>query len=176
MFRLRITSPGQSRRCMCKLQAGVSREEERIGGRGRNAEIVVVTPLPDTLLLFIPITLNIGVNIVRSSECSRDKMTEVDQNIWGHEKIFEILAGSVTWLMVSDEMWHLSRDPGRCWSLLTVPGYKPLLLLPVNGKNHKPILAQIIGYHGANWASNIICIFTNKYPNKSMRATLANRL
>ena len=61
MFRLRITRPGG--RCMCKLQAGVRRGEER---RGRNAEIVVVTPLPDTLLLFIPITLNIGVNIVQS--------------------------------------------------------------------------------------------------------------
>ena len=78
MFRLRITSPGLGWRCMCKLVAGVSRGEK---GRGGNAEIVVVTPLPDTLLLFIPITLNIGVNIVRSSECSRDKMTEVDQNI-----------------------------------------------------------------------------------------------
>ena len=146
MFRLRITSPGLGWRCMCKLQAGVSREKGKERGRGRNAEIVVVTPLPDTLLLFIPITLNIGVNIVRSSECSRDKMTEVDQNIWGHEKIFEILDGSVTWLMIldSDEIGHLSHDPGQCWSLLRVSGYQPL---SVSGKNHKPIWAQIIGQY-----------------------------
>ena len=163
---------------MCKLQAGGEEGEEGAGAECRDCCGHPILPAP--LLLFIPITHNIQHRgkycVTAIHECPPpDKMTEVDQNIWGHEKIFEILAGWVTWLMVSDEMWHLSRDPGRSWSLLTVPGYEPLLLM-ASGKNHKPILAQIIGYHGANWASNIICIFTNKYPNKSMRATLANRL
>ena len=45
------------------------------------------------------------------------------------------------------------------------------LPLEVGGKNYKPILAEIIGYYGANWALNIICIFTTKYPNKSMGNT-----
>ena len=144
MFRLRITSPGLGWRCMCKLQAGVSRGEKG-RGRGRNVEIVVVTPLPDTLLLFIPITLNIG----RGKYC-QEQWVFSGQNDGSGPKYLR------TWENIRNTRrvgyltndsgigWNRTLEPWSRWSLLRVSGYQPLT---VSVKNHKPIWAQIIGYY-----------------------------
>ena len=147
MFRLRITRPGG--RCMCKLQAGVRGGEQEAGEECRDccghpaARHIVV--------------IHSNYPQHRGKYCAEQYSWQSDGSGPKYLRTWENIRNT-------RRVGYLTNDSGLGWNVTLEPWSRAVLVtahctrISASGKNHKPILAKIIGYQGANWALNIICM------------------